>query len=92
MKKINILDNIMIFSNFEKNNDFENLNKKFYIKKNDKYIIDDFLDEIVLGIKNEKGLIIVLGCCHLGLINILENISKRAGMPIYAIIGGSQMV
>ncbi|MDR3596822.1 MBL fold metallo-hydrolase [Clostridium sp.] len=89
---INITEDIMIFSNFERKNNFETLNKKFYIKENDKYVLDDFSDEIALGIKHDKGLVIIVGCSHVGLVNILETITKRTGMPIYAIIGGSHLI
>jgi Metal-dependent hydrolases of the beta-lactamase superfamily II len=82
----------MVFSNFERTNDFEILNKKFYIKKSDEYVLDDFSDEIALGIKHEKGLVIVLGCSHAGLVNILETIGKRTGMPIYGVVGGSHLI
>ena len=88
----NITEDIIIFSNFERKNDFEILNRKFYIKKNDKYVIDDFSDEIVLGVKHEKGLVVILGCSHVGLVNILETIIQRTGMPIYAIVGGSHLI
>lgn len=87
-----IAKDVMVFSNFERTNDFEILNKKFYIKKNDEYILDDFSDEIALGIKHEKGLVIILGCSHAGLVNILETITKRSGMPIYGVIGGSHLI
>lgn len=88
----NITENIIVFSNFERENDFEILNRKFYIKENDKYALDDFSDEIVLGVKHEKGLVIILGCSHVGIVNILETIIQRTGMPIYAIVGGSHLI
>ena len=50
----NITEDVILFSNFERNTDFEVLNKKFYIKQNDEYMIDDFSDEIVLAIKLKK--------------------------------------
>jgi Metal-dependent hydrolases of the beta-lactamase superfamily II len=87
-----IAEDVMVFSNFERTNDFEILNKKFYIKKNHEYVLDDFSDEIALGIKHEKGLVIVLGCSHAGLVNILETIAKRTGMPIYGVVGGSHLI
>lgn len=88
----NLTEDVMLFSNFERNNDFEILNKKFYVKEDDRYIPDDFSDEIVLGIKHEKGLVVVLGCSHVGIVNILETITKRTGIAIYAVIGGSHLI
>lgn len=87
-----INENIMIFSNFKRNNDFEIQNKFFRIKKNEEFILDNFSDEIVLAVKKNEGLMIILGCSHVGVVNILETIMKRTGMPIYGIIGGSHLV
>ncbi len=88
----NITEDVIIFSNFERKNNFEILNKKFYIKGNGEYVLDYFSDEIALGIKHEKGLIIIVGCSHIGLVNILETIISRIGMTVYAIIGGSHLI
>ena len=88
----NITEDVILFSNFERNTDFEVLNKKFYIKQNDEYIPDDFSDEIVLAIKQQKGLVVILGCSHVGIINILKTIMKRTGMIIYGIVGGSHLI
>ncbi|WP_070109213.1 MBL fold metallo-hydrolase [Clostridium acetireducens] len=87
-----ITKDIMIFSNFEKYNDFESISKIFKIKQNDNYIPDNFHDEIVLGVKSDKGLIIILGCSHIGIVNILETIMERTNMPIYAVVGGTHLV
>ncbi len=87
-----ITENIMIFSNFKRNNNFELRNPKFLIKHNESYILDDFLDEIVLAVKLERGLLIILGCSHVGIVNILETIIERTGMPIYGIIGGTHLI
>lgn len=83
---------IMIFSNFKRNNDFELTNPKFQIKQNKNYILDDFSDEIVLVVKLDKGLIVIVGCSHVGIVNILETIMEKTGMPIYGIVGGTHLV
>lgn len=82
-----ISENIMIFSNFTSNNDFELGNKKFFIKRGNKYTLDKFSDEIVLGIRIPKGLVVIVGCSHVGIVNILDTIMKRKGMPVYGIVG-----
>lgn len=87
-----ITEDIMIFSNFKKSNDFEMINEKFQIKQDENYVLDDFGDEIVLVVKSEKGLVVILGCSHVGVVNILETIVERTGMPIYSIIGGTHLV
>ncbi len=87
-------ENIMIFTNFERKNSFEYLNKKFCLKNNTGlgYYVDEFNDEIVLGIKTNEGLILVIGCSHRGIVNILESIMKKTNMKIFKVIGGTHLV
>lgn len=89
---IKLSENIYVFHNFERHNDFEKRNEKFVIKENNNILPDDFLDEIAIGIKTTKGLVVVVGCSHIGIANILETISRRINTPIYAVIGGTHLV
>lgn len=88
----NITDNILVFSDFKRNNDFELINNKFHIRKNENFVIDDFSDEIILAFKLDKGLVVILGCSHVGVVNILETIIERTEIPIYGIVGGTHLI
>lgn len=90
MFKIN--EDIMLFSNFERKNSFEKLNENFFVREGNEYKLDAFSDEIVLAIKLKGYLFVVLGCSHVGVVNILETIIKRTNMPIYGIVGGTHLV
>ena len=97
MKKVEedifyITDTIMLFHHFLRKNDFEKKNENFYIMENNLSMHDDFDDEIVLGITTGKGLVVIVGCSHVGIVNILGSISEKTGMPIYAVIGGTHLV
>lgn len=49
-------------------------------------------DDQSLVIETEKGLIILLGCCHAGLVNTLEHIAARTGRrDFYAVVGGTHL-
>lgn len=87
-----ITENIMIFTNFKRNNDFEVISERFKVKQDESYVLDNFSDEIVLGIKTKKGFIVILGCSHIGIVNILETIIERTGIPIYGVIGGTHLI
>lgn len=45
-----------------------------------------------MGIKTEKGLIVIAGCSHPGIVNISDTIIERTGMMIYGIIGGTHLL
>lgn len=87
-----LTENISIFTNFNRKEEFENTNEDMYLKVDGEYEKDLFLDEISIGIKTHKGLVVLVGCSHVGIINILETIIERTNMNIYALIGGSHLV
>lgn len=54
---------------------------------------DPLRDDQAVFIKSERGLIVVLGCAHRGVINTLRYAQKLTGVePIYAVIGGTHLV
>lgn len=83
---------ICIFTNFERNNKFEKLNPNMMIKRDNNYVVDTFKDEIVLTIDTSKGLLVLLGCSHPGVMNILNTIIKRTDKKIYGVLGGTHLI
>lgn len=62
---------------------------KFYIKKELGYTNDYFEDEIIMTMNTKKGLIIITGCAHSGIINVINgalNIHKNS--KIFGLFGG----
>ncbi len=50
---------------------------------------DPFLDELTLWIDTPAGLVVVLGCCHAGVLNTLEHALEATGASrIRAVVGG----
>jgi len=89
---IYLTDHIIVFHHFSKYTDYEKRNNRFYVKENTEYIPDNFDDEISLGIITSKGLVVIVGCSHVGIVNILKTISERVDIPIYAVIGGTHLI
>lgn len=56
------------------------------------YEQDDFRDEIALGLRTSKGLVLVVGCSHVGIVNILQTVVERTGLPVYSVLGGTHLV
>lgn len=83
---------IMLFKNFRRVSEFEQLNPKFFVKKGNTYIQDEFVDEIALGLRTQKGLVLVVGCSHVGISNILQNVSERVKLPVYCVLGGTHLM
>jgi 7,8-dihydropterin-6-yl-methyl-4-(beta-D-ribofuranosyl)aminobenzene 5'-phosphate synthase len=53
---------------------------------------DPFKDDYSLVIESAKGLILVLGCAHAGLVNIIKHVMDKTGQDhIYAVVGGTHL-
>ena len=63
-------------------------NSNLFIKDNDKFILDNFKHEQHLILNDNGKNILISGCSHTGIINILQDIEKRVGLKIEFIIGG----
>ena len=87
-----LTEKIIVFHHFSRDTDYEKRNNRFFIKEHEEYIPDNFDDEIALGMITKKGLVVIVGCSHVGIVNILKTISKRVTIPIYAVIGGTHLI
>ena len=81
-----ISDEIIYLGNIPRLNDFEAKSTGFINAKG----IDDFVpDDSALAIKSEKGLIVITGCSHSGVCNIIEHAKKTTSIDlVYAVMGG----
>lgn len=53
---------------------------------------DPLEDDAALALETPKGLVVVLGCAHAGVINTVEHLRGRLGQPaVHVIIGGTHL-
>jgi len=90
---VRLSDNIMTTGEVQISIDFEQIDPTLHVKEEENYLPDQLADDLSLIIKTEKGLIILLGCGHRGLINTILHAQKIAGVEqIYAVIGGTHLI
>jgi 7,8-dihydropterin-6-yl-methyl-4-(beta-D-ribofuranosyl)aminobenzene 5'-phosphate synthase len=71
---------------------FEKPDPRLFSEMDGKMIQDIFLDDQSLIVETEKGLVVILGCAHSGMINILNHIIEKTGKEkSYAILGGTHL-
>lgn len=63
----------------------------FAVLEEGTYRHDTFDDEVLLALDSPKGLVIVLGCSHPGVRNMIEHTKNLLAQPVYAIIGGTHL-
>jgi len=69
--------------------DFEQMESVFFIKNENEIIPDTLADDQALILDTDKGLVVLLGCSHRGVINTLNHVVSIAGKKtIHAILGG----
>ncbi len=52
---------------------------------------DSFDEEICLAAETKKGLAVIAGCSHPGIINMVETVIKKLNRPVFAVIGGTHL-
>lgn len=90
-EKLQIEEGMFLTGEIKAEND-DYLNDKFKTKKDGQFITDKFRDDISLYLETEAGLIIILGCSHKGVGNIIKNIMDQSSCnKIKAVIGGMHL-
>ena len=91
-KPVKISDNIMTTGEVPMVTDYEEIDSSLFVKEGDGWQPDKLLDDLSLIINTEQGLVIVLGCAHRGIINILYHAQQLTGVkPVYAVLGGAHL-
>lgn len=73
--------------------EYETIDPGLFIKQNSGFIPDSVMDDQAIIVKTERGLVIILGCAHRGMINTIYHAQEITGVnKIQAIIGGSHLI
>ena len=83
-----LVDDVYILSGIPSAVDFEEEANDFVVLRAGQYGPDRFEDEQVMVFDLPKGLVLIAGCAHRGIVNICEAVKQRFHKPIQAIIGG----
>ncbi|WP_352416950.1 MBL fold metallo-hydrolase [Clostridium tertium] len=81
-------EDICIFSNVPKKYETSNLNDSLFIKIDGKYYKDDFTHEQSLLIRENDKYILIAGCAHKGIVNIIDKAEEIMDSNLSTVIGG----
>lgn len=81
-----------VIGNFERKYPFETIPERFVKESATGFVRDNFEDEICLAFDTEKGVIVLTGCSHPGILNMLTTVNKRLGKPIAGVFGGTHLM
>jgi len=86
---IKISDNIYTTGEILSSISFEKPDRNFIKKKNNSYMVDDLIDDTGMIIETARGNILITGCAHRGIINIIKQAQRLSGKDEFlAVIGG----
>lgn len=90
---VKLSENMLTTGEVEITVDFEKIDKDLHVKEGGAQVRDKLADDLGIIIKNDQGLVILLGCGHRGIVNTLLHAQKVTGIKeIYAVIGGTHLI
>ncbi|MDY6865760.1 MAG: MBL fold metallo-hydrolase [Halobacteriota archaeon] len=88
-----VIGDITVTGEIEQNTSYETIDEDMCVKKNDELVKDELHDDQALALKTDKGLFVVLGCAHRGMINTIEQAKKITKEDeFYGVIGGTHLI
>jgi 7,8-dihydropterin-6-yl-methyl-4-(beta-D-ribofuranosyl)aminobenzene 5'-phosphate synthase len=82
-------EDLVFLGEIERRNDFENLKPLGRYRDGEAFVDDYLRDDSALVHKSAEGLVIVTGCSHSGICNIVEQARRTTGVErVRAVIGG----
>lgn len=86
---VEIAPGVMTSGEIALENDFEDAEPMFFLKKDETAVPDTLADDQALILDTAKGVVVLLGCSHRGVINTLNHVAQLKGnRKIHAILGG----
>jgi len=92
-KPVEVADGVMTTGQVPRTTAFEQVDARFQVEKDGVLTHDEILDDLSLILRSSEGLVLLLGCCHAGLINTLRHVVQLTGERRFAaVIGGTHLV
>ncbi len=89
---LEILPHVYAVTGFPAGYRDEGRNPRYQLLENNRFVEDPFTDEILLVIDTPKGLVVLVGCSHPGIRNMLDAVQAHFDKPVYALLGGIHLL
>jgi len=73
--------------------DYETIADNLCLKTENRYVPDPMADDLSIFLNTDLGLVVILGCAHRGMINIIRHGMELMGTEeLYMVLGGTHLV
>ncbi|MBN2560103.1 MAG: MBL fold metallo-hydrolase [Phycisphaerae bacterium] len=87
-----VTDGVWVTGEIPRRTDFEDTGGPFYLDEACQEP-DPLLDDQAAYLESPRGLVVLLGCCHAGLVNTLDYVAELTGQDlIHAVLGGMHLL
>ncbi|MBN1856612.1 MAG: MBL fold metallo-hydrolase [Dehalococcoidia bacterium] len=87
-----ITDEIVMSGEVPMVTEYETIDESLYVREAEELIPDPLRDDQSLFLKSDKGLVVILGCAHRGIVNTLRHATKVTGIDsIHTVVGGTHL-
>ena len=83
---------VFLFTGFPRVHAFEQIPQRFLVETEAGLVPDDFSDEVCMGFRVPEGLVVLVGCSHPGILNMVSHIAEKTGEKILGVFGGTHLV
>ena len=84
---------VFIITEIEKSYPQPKGNRLLFSKQGKSWRLDPFEHELIFVIQEEDGLVVITGCSHRGILNMIQTVTKKfPGIPVKATIGGFHQI
>jgi 7,8-dihydropterin-6-yl-methyl-4-(beta-D-ribofuranosyl)aminobenzene 5'-phosphate synthase len=87
-----IVDGVYVINGFARTHADERINPRLVLRRDSGFEPDLFEDEVLVAVDTPKGVIVILGCAHPGMKNMIDSVRTLLGRPVYAVLGGTHLV
>lgn len=87
-----IFPGVWALSGFPRVYAFETIPRRFVRRTAAGFVPDDFCDEVCLALRSGDGVIVLAGCSHPGILNMVTHVSQTLGLPVRAVYGGTHLM
>ena len=85
---VRITENVLTTGEIRDREEFEKRRLEFYTITDGKLVRDEMRDDLGLLIETRRGLVILAGCAHAGIVSTVKHAIRLTGRRVEAVIGG----